>query len=188
MKTYDFVHLVLYAAGGRIEGRTKLQKLVYFAGVLTEMHEDLGYRAHYYGPYSSKVTQAIDELRGLGFLEQHKAGAGQMDPRGFEFARYDYALTADGMKIAEEKSRLRGNAWEMIREAFSRIETADSSDYLKLSIAAKAFFLVRRAKEPVTDDRLVQMCQNLGWKVSQDQITEAIQWLKSVSLVRVKNN
>jgi uncharacterized protein YwgA len=186
MKTYDFVHLVLYAAGGRIEGRTKLQKYVYFAGVLTEMHEDLGYRAHYYGPYSSKVTAAVEELRGLGFLEQQRAGGGQLDPQGFEFARYDYALTSDGIKIAEEKSHLRGHAWKTIQKAVTRLENANPSDYLKLSIAAKAYFLVRRAKEPVTDDRLVQMCQNFGWKVSQDQIAEAIQWLKSLDLVRVE--
>ena len=81
MKAYDFVHLVLYATEGRIQGRTKLQKVVYFAGVLTEMLEQLGYRAHYYGPYSSTVTAAVDELRGLGFLEQRIAGGGATDPK-----------------------------------------------------------------------------------------------------------
>ncbi|MCI0358431.1 MAG: hypothetical protein L0211_08110 [Planctomycetaceae bacterium] len=184
MKTYDFVHLVLYAAGGRIEGRTKLQKFVYFAGVLTEMHEDLGYRAHYYGPYSPKVTAAVEELRGLGFLEQRKAGGGHVDPRGFEFARYDYALTPDGMRIAEEKSRLRHKVWETIQHAVERLDNADPSDYLKLSIAAKAYYLVHRAKEPITDDQLLQLCQSFGWQVSPEQIAEAIQWLKSLSLVR----
>src|SRR5437016_3161878 len=104
LKAYDFVHLVLHAAGGKVQGRTKLQKLVYFAGVLTNMLDDLGYRAHYYGPYSSRVTAATEELRSLGFLEQRTAAAGVVDPHGFEIARYDYTLTEDGKKIAEEKA------------------------------------------------------------------------------------
>lgn len=184
MKAYDFVHLVLHAAGGRIQGRTKLQKMVYFAGVLTDMHEDLGYRAHYYGPYSSKVTAAVDELRGLGFLEQRKASGGEVDPQGFEVARYDYALTEDGSRIAQEKARLRSRMWEKIQHAVTQLENADVSDYMKLSIAAKAYFLVNRAKEPVTFERLVEMSQQFGWKVSQDQIAKASEWLKSLQLVR----
>src|SRR5690348_15751358 len=89
MNTYDFVHLVLSASNGQIRGRTKLQKLVYFAGVLTDSLDALGFRAHYYGPYSSAVTSAVEELRSLGFLEERIATGGTMDSHGFEVARYD---------------------------------------------------------------------------------------------------
>lgn len=183
MKAYDFVHLVLHAAGGRIEGRTKLQKMVYFVGVLTEMHDELGYRAHYYGPYSPTVTTAVEELRGLGFLEQRMAGGGATDPQGFEVARYDYSLTNDGIRIAEEKARLRPKMWEKIKHAVSRLEEANVSDYLKLSIAAKAYFLVNRAHEPVTVNKLVEISQKFGWKVSKEQVVEASDWLKRLQLV-----
>jgi uncharacterized protein YwgA len=184
MKAYDFVHLVLYGSGGRIQGRTKLQKVVYFAGVLTGMHEHLGYRAHYYGPYSSTVTAAVDELRGLGFLEQRMASGSAIDPKGFEVARYDYALTDDGTKIAQEKTRLHPKTWAKIKTAIDRLEDADASDYMKLSIAAKAYFLVHRAKEPVTLKKLVEMGQQFGWKVSQEQVVEASDWLKTLRLVQ----
>lgn len=184
MKAYDFVHLVLLAAGGRVQGRTKLQKMVYFAGVLTEMVEELGYRAHYYGPYSPTVTAALDELRSLGFLDQRVMGGGAIDPTGFEVARYDYRLTDDGIEIAREKARLRPKAWTAIRQAAERLENADISDYLKLSIAAKAYFLLKRAKEPVTVEKLVQMNQRFGWQVSPGQVTEATDWLKALRLVQ----
>ena len=36
MTPYDFVQLTLYAAGGKIRGKTRLQKTVYFLGLLTE--------------------------------------------------------------------------------------------------------------------------------------------------------
>jgi uncharacterized protein YwgA len=184
MKAYDFVHLVLLAAGGRIQGRTKLQKVVYFAGVLTDMLEELGYRAHYYGPYSASVTAALEELRSLGFLDQRVTGGGSIDPAGFEVARYDYNLTDDGIQIGREKAALRPKAWSRILHAVEKLQNADVSDYLKLSMAAKAYFLLNRAREPVTVEKLVEMCQRFGWRVSPNQIAEASKWLKDLELAR----
>jgi uncharacterized protein YwgA len=183
MKAYDFVHLVLHAASGKVQGRTKLQKMVYFAGVLTGMLEELGYRAHYYGPYSSTVSAAVEELRSLGFLEQRVASGGAIDPQGFEVARYDYELTDDGKQIAKEKAHVRKHMWEKIKQAVEQLNNADVSDYMKLSIAAKAYFLVNRAREPVTVGKLVEMSERFGWKVSKKQISEATEWLESLKLV-----
>jgi uncharacterized protein YwgA len=183
LDAYDFVHLVLYAAGGRIEGRTKLQKLVYFAGVLTGMLDELGYRSHYYGPYSSKVTAAIDDLRSLGFLEQRTTSGGAIDPHGFEIARYDHALTKDGLAIAEEKARTHHKTWNLIQGAVKRLEQSDFGDYVQLSIAAKMNFLVSQAKEPVSRERLVEMGKRFGWNVSEAQVAEACKWLETLQLV-----
>ena len=183
MKAYDFVHLVLHAADGKIQGRTKLQKIVYFAGVLTDKLDELGYRAHYYGPYSSKVTGAVEELRGLGFLEQRVAGGGAFDHQGFEVARYDYELTEVGKDIAEEKARIRPRMWEKIRTSVGQLQNADVSDYIKLSIAAKAYFLLDRAHERVTVSHLVTMGEKFGWKVSKQQVVDASKWLEKLDLV-----
>jgi uncharacterized protein YwgA len=87
MTTYDFVHLVLFACGGQMSGRTKLQKTVYFVGALSGRLDELGYRAHYYGPYSSDVSAAVEDLRGLGFLTQRVASDGSHDSQGFEVTR-----------------------------------------------------------------------------------------------------
>jgi len=56
MNTYDFVHLALYAMGGEIRGKTKLQKTIYFLGRLSNHIDELGYNPHFYGPYSSEVA------------------------------------------------------------------------------------------------------------------------------------
>src|SRR5271157_2039741 len=66
MNPYDFVHLVLYAFDGAIQGRTKLQKTVYFIGALTDRMANLGYRANYKDLASfSKLLlqQALSVLR-----------------------------------------------------------------------------------------------------------------------------
>jgi uncharacterized protein YwgA len=181
MKTYDFVHLVLNAAGGHIEGRTKLQKMVYFAGVLTKNEPELGYRAHFYGPYSSEVAAAVDKLRALNFLQQTVAGGGLLDRRGFEVARFDYQLTDDGKLIAEEKAKADPDTWKLIKAAVNRLVKSDSNDYVKLSIAAKAFFLRRTAGKPTSED-LTKISRHFGWDVSQDEYDQALDWLKSIRL------
>jgi HD superfamily phosphohydrolase len=69
MSPYDFVHLTCHALGGEIKGRTKLQKTDYFLGVLTDSLPELGYRPHFYGPYSAEVAGAVGKLRARGFVD-----------------------------------------------------------------------------------------------------------------------
>ena len=130
-KPYDYVHLVLHAYGGKIEGRTKLQKIVYFVGALTGHPGDLGYRAHFYGPYSSDVSVAADELQGLGFLTKKKSSFGSVDSSGFEVARYDFQLTDDGEIVAKEKAATHATLWERIRKAVQTLKDANAEDYVK---------------------------------------------------------
>jgi uncharacterized protein YwgA len=183
MKTYDFVHLVLYAADGKIEGSTKLQKIVYFAGVLTKREGELGYRPHFYGPYSAEVASAVDKLRALGFLHQRVAGGGAIDNRGFEIARCDYELTEDGKLIAEEKTKDFHRTWKRVKAAVNRLNKSEPFDYVKLSIAAKTYFLHGKLKGTMSVSELERLSARFGWKVTRDEIREAFEWLKSIHLV-----
>lgn len=181
MKAYDFVHLVLSAVGGKLQGRTKLQKTVYFAGAITGDLCDLGYRAHFYGPYSSDVAAAIEELRGLGFLKQTVTAGGAVDQRGFEVARYDYELTDEGRVVAEEKSRRDPEAWNRIQQAVAQMERARDEDYVKLSVAAKKHFL-KQQTAGASDEELVRQTPRYGWQVSEEQFHEADTLLDSMNL------
>lgn len=183
MNTYDFVHLVIRASDNQIAGRTKLQKTVYFVGVLTGVLETLGYRPHFYGPYSAEVAGAVQDLRSLNFLKQETAGMGSADARGFEVARYDYTLTQDGKQIADEKAEQFPEDWVKIQNAVERLKRADASDYIKLSIAAKAYLMLKGASAPPTHDELATMATKFGWKVSEQQLKEATDWLESLDLV-----
>jgi uncharacterized protein YwgA len=183
MKTYDFVHLVLYAAGGKIQGRTKLQKMVYFTGVLMKCEANLGYRPHFYGPYSADVAGSVDKLRALGFLKQSACGGGAIDHRGFEVARYDYELTGDGRLIAEEKVEKYPENWKRIKTAVDRLIKSDPNDYVKLSIAAKTYFVHGKLKGTTSSGELERLNAHFGWKVSEEETRDAFEWLKSVKLV-----
>ena len=60
----DVVLLAYKAFGGTVKGKTMLQKRVYFLSVF--LNADLGYEAHYYGPYSEAVATANLEMKSLG--------------------------------------------------------------------------------------------------------------------------
>jgi len=181
MTTYDFVHLVIHASGGTIQGRTRLQKSVYFIGVLTGQLPRLGYRPHYYGPYSSEVAAAVEELRGLKFLDQRAATNGETDGHGFEKTRYDYALTPEGKQVAEEKATRWPDEWNRIREAVSRLERANVSDYVQLAIAAKTDLLSRQAGRALRADELQLKTAEHGWKAfTNEQYAQAVQFLENV--------
>lgn len=181
MNCYDFVHLVILAAGGKIEGRTKLQKIVYFAGVLTGDIKRLGYRPHYYGPYSPDVAGAVQELRGLKFLDQTILSRGAADENGFEKVRYDYVLTREGTELAKEKAAHHAVEWKRIAEAVAKLRSANVQDYVRLAIAAKTDLLNRQAGRELPDEVLREKAAEHGWKeFTGEQYAEAVQFLKTV--------
>jgi uncharacterized protein YwgA len=183
MKTYDFVHLVIHAAGDSVQGRTKLQKLVYFVGALTRHLERLGYRAHYYGPYSPDVAGAVQELRGLKFLEQNAISFGTTDRSGFEFSRYDYSLTKEGKEVADEKARTNPAEWEAIKKAVQTINSTNTQDYVRFAIAAKTHLLSRQNSTGLSAEELKAKTAEHGWSAfTSEQYQEALEFLNLVGL------
>ncbi|OAI51136.1 hypothetical protein AYO44_17295 [Planctomycetaceae bacterium SCGC AG-212-F19] len=187
MNAYDFVHLALHAMGGEIKGKTKLQKTVYFLGLLSKMDGDLGFDAHFYGPYSADVAGAVQRLRALGFADQTSSSMGSVDSSGFEVARYDLALTDEGRRMAEGKARANPTEWEKIKAAAERIKASKELDYMKLSIAAKTKFMLGKQKGPVPFDDLAEQAKGFGWSITRDEVREAAEFLASLGLVTIKS-
>jgi uncharacterized protein YwgA len=183
MKPYDFVHLVIHAAGGTVQGRTKLQKMVYFVGAITGKLERLGYRAHYYGPYSPDVAGAVQELRGLKFLEQQAVSFGGTDRSGFEYSRYDYSLTDEGKQLAAEKAKNSPQLWDAISQAVLRINSTNTQDYVRLAIAAKTHLLSQQFGQNLSAEQLQSKTAEHGWsEFTPEQYQEALAFLSRVGL------
>ncbi len=185
MSAYDFVHLTLHALGGEIKGKTKLQKTMYFVGLLTETLDDLNYRPHFYGPYSAEVAGAVDRLRSLGFVEQNITGRGSVDQAGFEVARYDFTLNEQGKRIAQVKAEKHPEEWQKIQNAIRFLQRADDLDYVKLSIAAKTYFMIGEKKEVASEEGLAQLANKFGWSVTPQQVKEAGHFLAKLGLVEI---
>lgn len=186
MNTYDFVHLAIHANGGQIQGKTKLQKVVYFLGILTGQDKSLGYRAHFYGPYSGEVAASTDRLKAMGFLNSSTATWGGMDTRGFEIARTDYSLNEDGTLIAKQKAAKYADLWQKLCNGVEMLKQAGNVDYVKLSIAAKTYFLVGAGDPPRTEAEYAQIAEDLGefnWTVTPEQVREAVGFLEKMQLL-----
>lgn len=183
MDARDFVALTLLASNGRVQGKTKLQKLVYFVGILTGSLEELGYRPHFYGPYSDDVAYAVTQLKAIGALDQHVSDWGY-SKSGFEVRRYDFTLNESGTCYTNGVSQRYPEVWSKIKNAIDVLSQLGDRDYMSLSIAAKTYFLIGENKVPVTDEEIAMLASKFGWNVSPDQVSEAIDDLVRLGVVR----
>ena len=184
MDPYDFVHLALLAVGGEINGKTKLQTTMYFLGIMTDQLDELDYRPHFYGPYSDDVANAVGMLRSVDFVDQNIIGGGSVDEQGFERRRYDYRLNDAGRMIAEAKKKKHPAFWERIQAAATALKNADDLDYMKLSIAAKTYFLLGKNRDSATDRELASLAPRFGWRVAPREIEDAARYLEKIDLVK----
>ncbi|MGH7814352.1 MAG: hypothetical protein ACREQI_10175 [Candidatus Binataceae bacterium] len=183
--TRDVVLIILDAYGGSLAGRTKLQKLSYFAGIMAGL--DLGFQAHYYGPYSPIIEQAVGELKSLGFVSEETLGFGMVQNPFFgEVRRFDYQLTADGKTIVADLQRRIPQESERLFEIVSRIKGAGDPDYQGLSLAAKTYFILNRQGKPVTYSDLENEAKNFSWDLPSESVRTAVDFLAKLGLVEKK--
>lgn len=183
MRAYDFVHLAMFALGDAIRGKTKLQKTMYFLGLLAGCSEELGYRPHYYGPYSGDVADAIKRLKAVDFVTQDTTHFGAIDNAGFEIARHDFRLTDDGRAIAEQKSQADSELWQRIQDAVARFKAAGDLDYMRMSVAAKTFFILQREGGKATTEQISEAAKRLGWNPSANEVAESSDFLQRLNLI-----
>lgn len=181
MNAYDFVQLTILALGGKIRGKTKLQKSVYFLGIMTGELDNLGYGPHFYGPYSAEVAGAIGQLHALGFLDCNTVQSAASG--GFEAIRYDFALTKEGKEVAQTKMKTHGEFSKKLEVAVKNLKNAGDVDYMKMSIAAKAYFMLGEKRGHASTDELAKLAPRFGWEVSESQINEAVRYLRGLKLV-----
>jgi uncharacterized protein len=183
MDTRDFALMGLGALGGKVRGRTMLQKKLYFLGLLTGELDSLGYRPHYYGPYSAPVADAVTQLKVLGFVGEQKRPMGLADDAGFELTRVDYSLNDDGKLVLERKRAQNAELAERLQQAARRLESAGDISYVQLSIAAKIIYLLRSRSVPLTLEAIREAAGELGWPIDSAQYDLAVNYLKKLQLV-----
>lgn len=185
MNAYDFLHMALCAMSKPVRGKTKLQKTVYFLGKLTGNLDELGYRPHFYGPYSPDLAEAVDRLLSLGFVNETVSSGGAVDRRGFEVARHDYELSEEGRKVAELKSQRHPGLWKKLQGAVRVLEKGNNLDYVKLSVAAKTDFMLGKRQGKATIPELAKAASAFGWVVKPEEVSNAAEFLERIGLVKI---
>lgn len=176
-------HAVLLAIqaedSGKIVGRTLLQKKLYFAARL--VGAEMGFRPHYYGPYSQEVADATDSDVINRFIEEQVEVFGDSNVFG-ERRRHSYALTSDGNELLDSISDDPDTAaW---KDSFVRInEHSISSDFNLLSVAAKVLTILGDIKQGTAAEVSAQASE-YGWKITEQQHKEVVRFLRSLSLTK----
>lgn len=176
----DVLVLAFRAFDGAMRGKTLLQKRVYFLSVMLGI--DLGYEAHYYGPYSEKVATLNSELKSLGYVSETSSAWGY-DQRGFEMARHDFKLTEMGARLAVRKTEAQSELWKRIQDAAAVVSKAGDLDYMELSIAAKAYYVLNKLSGRATHADIAAMIPKFGWSVNDKQLEKATDFLAKANLV-----
>ena len=182
MYTIDVLLLVVKEAGEKgLQGRTLLQKKVYFLSELVGI--DLGFSAHYYGPYSGLVAGHLASLVNHGFLDE-RTEVFETTPSRNRFGeknRYTYFLTDEAEELWDDIEN--DTEFEEWKEKLDRINDQKiSEDFNKLSIAAKVHYIVKwRGKTTVAEVK--QVAGEYGWSVQQNDIETVISFLTTLGLV-----
>ena len=182
MNPSEFVLTLLESNQGSIKGRTLLQKTCYFVAVLLEFENEMDFHPHFYGPYSPLIDQAVNELVGLGLIEQKSIGFGASDIRGFEVRRYDFKITDDGQEVLQVFRRKDPDTFRRIQTVAQKIKDLGDINYFDLSIAAKAYHVIRSQNRALTRQEIVREASHLGWKIEPTSLNQAVRVLQALGL------
>ena len=180
MKTPHFVLCLIDACGGSVQGRTLLQKRAFFVGELSSL--ELDFNAHYYGPFSAQIDSAVSQLKSLGFLDEAPIGFG-VARGGFEMKRYDYRITEDGREVVEMLKEQSSDDYKRISQTLEMIRAAGDPDYVELSIAAKAYFILKEGSRPMSRDELLREAERFDWSIAAGSLDRAVDFLERLKMV-----
>ena len=94
-------------------------------------------------------------------------------------------LTEEGRRAAERKAQAHPDLWRQLKGGVEVLRQAGDLDYVRLSIAAKAFFLLNQKHAPVDERELPELAKSFGWAVSVDQIRDGLAYLRKLNLTSI---
>ena len=181
MRTRNLILMLIKASEGVIEGKTLLQKEMYFLSLL--LKRDLGFQAHYYGPYSNEVEDGLDELIGAGFVDVSEIVWG-INQAGFEAKKYSFKISDLGKKLVG--SWEESDEYSKIKNLVERLRKIEGLDYIKLSLAAKSYFVLNKENKPMSIQEIKNKSKNFGWDLKEDDIDKAVEVLERLEFVEMK--
>ena len=188
MHIIDIILLVIKdEKGDKLRGRTLLQKKIYFLSVL--MEHDLGFTAHYFGPYSSYVAGHLDSLVNYGILKETLVPLSSNPPKPSPLGEirkhtYIYSIIPDAFKdvwkVTEKKSGF--DEWKQKLKVINSQSIACDSN--RLSIAAKIHYIVDWEGEKNAEE-VLRTAREYGWDFARKDIENVFSFLTELELVSV---
>ena len=187
LTTRDTVLLIVHAADGEVGGRTVMQKLAYFSGL--ELGAGLGHRPHYYGPFSSKVEDAVHNAVLAGELSETAKSVPDMWGNGPDVLKYTYTLEEAGQARVNRLMEDHPAEWQRISRAVAAIKSVlPTLDQKTLSSAAKTFLIIAESEEGVDEDDIPKFAKRLGWRLTPSQVKTTVRLLEQLDLLDDNND
>ena len=189
MHIIDIILLVIKGEkDSELRGRTLLQKKIYFLSVM--MENDLGFTAHYYGPYSSYVAGHLDSLVNYEILQETLVPLSSNPPEQSPLGEirkhtYIYSLMPNAFKEVWKVTKKKPgfNEWKQKLKAINDDQSI-ARDSNKLSIAAKIHYIVDW-KGKTNAEEVLQTAKEYGWNFTLEDIKKVISFLTGLGLVTV---
>ena len=177
--------LMLHFVGPKVVSKTRVMKYAYFLEQLLNSG-DMGFRPHFYGPYSEQVSDTLGVLAFVGLVEQKRTALG-MGTGGYEKVLYEYSLTKDGSAVAEALVAQHPKRAKRIESAVVKLRAAsDGYTYMELSCAAKAHFLLRDEGR-MTVSKIVDKAKTFNWKLDPREVKRCAKVLVTMNLAQASN-
>ena len=166
-----------------IEGKTLLQKCIYFVNEILE--NDIKFEPYYYGPYSSEVTFAIEEMKNVGIINEEVEKypfdhwLNQFEPKLFK-----YKLTDFGVNFVNFLEKNYKDETEKIKEEVNKIKNASQRSSKILSIAGKMYYILALKSKPTYLDSIKNEAKSLNWEIEDKDAENAVTFLKEIGLIK----
>lgn len=175
MNESDLLTIIL--GSGKIEGRTALQKLAYFTSL--KIHLNLGFIAHYYGPYSPTVAVSLENLTALGLARE------EVRLMNNSQRTYTYSLTKGGQRVSYDVERSDPKRCERVRGEIDKIMQVTRGSNKVLICAAKVHYILGQKKAKRTSYRTIRnVAKSFGWDISADEIDSGAELLQALGLAK----
>jgi uncharacterized protein YwgA len=165
LRRLALVALALQTAG-RVEGRTKLQKIIYLVNLIGWNAVDFKY--HNYGPYSDTLATEVENMRNNGWVQEAQNGTGDR-------TRYDYSFSKSSQKIGYS---LVGKAVDMdpkleklAHKTKGLVIALNGFNSDQLEIMATLMFL-KMQDATLTDEGAIKLTSELKPQFSKEQVSE----------------
>jgi len=100
-------------------------------------------------------------------------------------AHFDYRLTdkgRDGIRFLDAKYPAESS---LVRSAIREVQREGSIDYIELSLAAKAAWVLENHGMTLDPNKIMNVAGRFGWPVSAKQVERAAEFLSKLDLVVV---
>ena len=172
---YDTIAFTLHANSNEISNRTTIQKLIYFYTLRIEKL-NISYQNHFYGPYSSTVASALDEMVAFSYLDVRIT-------MRYNYESYHYTLTPPGENYAKSRIDFFPKEYKIIEDTVQTCNNHCKLNATQLSYSAKAHYILTHTRhDEYTIQDIKEVAKKFDWNLSETNAEEGMKLLKNLQL------